>query len=84
MRRRDIHRRLVRLERDESVLDGNLVAGRDEYFDDLDVREVAEVRDLEFDSLGHYGIACNSLSTSPSASPRYVVKRTAIAPSMTR
>ena len=32
----------------------------------------------------HYGIARNSASTSPRALPKYVVKRTAYAPSMTR
>ena len=84
MRRRHIHRCLVRLQRDEAVFHGNLVTGSHEHLDDLDIGEIAEVRHLESDSLRHYGIACNKRSTSASASPRNVVKRTAIAPSMTR
>ena len=55
-------------------LDGGAGGGGDAVeaarVDLVDGGEVAEIRDLQFDSLGHYGIACNKLSTSPSASPR--------------
>src|SRR5947208_811901 len=43
-RRRDFHRRLVRLERDQRLLLGDRVARLDEHFDDLDFLEVADVR----------------------------------------
>ena len=80
--RRNVHRRLVGLERNQRVLDRDHIAGRRQDLDNLDVLEVAKIRNRQLG--GHQGIACSSLSTSASFSPRNVVKRTAWAPSMTR
>jgi hypothetical protein len=54
-RRRDVHRRLVRLERDERVLLGDGVAGRDEDLDDRYVGEVADVGDAHLERVSHGG-----------------------------
>ena len=53
MGRRHVHGRLVRLQRDEAVLDLDTVAGRDEDLDDLDVGKITEVRNLQLDLVGH-------------------------------
>ena len=42
-RRRNVHRGLVGLERDEALLRGDAVAGLDEHLDDLDVRKVTKI-----------------------------------------
>src|SRR5437588_315042 len=47
--RGDVHRRLVGLERDQRVLRLHRVAGFDEDLDDRDVREIADVRDLDLE-----------------------------------
>ncbi len=52
-RRRDVHRRLVGLERDERVLLGHRVAGAHHDLDDRDVGEVADVRDLDLERISH-------------------------------
>ena len=50
-RGRDVHRRLVGLERDERVLERDLVAWRDMDLDHRDVREVPDVRDPDLGAL---------------------------------
>ena len=59
MRRRDVHRRLLGLERDEPLLRLDRIAFGDEHLDDFDVREVAEIghRDDLFGIAGIAGIA---------------------------
>jgi len=52
-RRRDVHRRLVGLERDERVLLGHRVAGAHHHLDDGDVGEVADVGDLDLERISH-------------------------------
>src|SRR6185436_17999957 len=75
--RRHLHRRLVGLQNDERVLDGDLVAGRDKNFDDGYGVEVADVRDLDF----HHK---RTLRRSDSWLTRCATKRAASAPSITR
>ena len=82
LRRRHVHRRLVRLERDERILGRDLVAGLHVHLDDVDGGEVPELGDPHFD-LTH-GIASTSCPGLARISPSRVVKRTAFAPSMTR
>ena len=50
--RRNLHRRLVRFDRDQRLLELDRVAGLDQQLDDRDVLEVADVRDLDFDRPG--------------------------------
>ena len=44
MRRRDIHRRLVRFQGQNRILDRNGIALGDENLDDFDMVEIADVR----------------------------------------
>jgi hypothetical protein len=46
-RRRDLHRRLVALDRDQALLRLDRVARLDQHLDDGDLGEVADVRDLD-------------------------------------
>jgi hypothetical protein len=46
---RDVHRRLIRLERDERVLRFHRIAGLHEDLDDRDVGEIADIGNLDFD-----------------------------------
>jgi hypothetical protein len=48
-RRRHVHRRLVRLERNQRILDLDCVARFDQDLDHRHVGEVADVRNLDFD-----------------------------------
>ena len=82
--RRHVHRRLVRLDRDQRVFDGNAVSGCYQHLDDFDVLELAQVGNEQLYGIGHYGIAFSRDPTSASVLPRNVVKRTAWAPSITR
>ena len=50
-RRRHIHGRLVRFERDDRIVDGNARAGLDVHLDHRDAPEVADVGQSEFDEL---------------------------------
>ncbi len=52
--RRDFHRRLVRLERDERALLLDAIAGLDEDLDDVDGVEVADVGNLHLDGRAHW------------------------------
>ncbi len=52
-RGRHVHRRLLGFERDQRSLDVDRVARLNEHVDDLDVLEVAEIRDPYFDQLCH-------------------------------
>ena len=74
-----LHRRLVRLQRDQRVVDGNGIAGRDVDLDHRYVGEVADVRNL--DLLGGHS---SSLRSSSSRWHRCRVNRAASAPSITR
>ena len=47
-RRRDLHRRLVRLDRDQALLLRHVVPGLDQDLDDFDVLEIADIRNLQF------------------------------------
>ena len=49
MRRGDLHRRLVALDRDQALLGGDAVAGLDQHLDDRDLVEVADVGDDDLD-----------------------------------
>ncbi len=48
-RRRHLHRRLVRFERDEALILGHRVARFHEHFDDGDLLVIADVGDFDFD-----------------------------------
>ncbi len=63
-RRRDLHRRLVALDRDQRLIGRDDVARLDQHLDDLDVLEVADVRNLELD---HRGLtaACDACRRAP-------------------
>src|SRR5438876_529312 len=61
-RRRYLHRRLVRLQRDQRLLLGNGVARLDEYLDDLDFLEVADVRN---DHLTHTVVGSGLSASMP-------------------
>ena len=52
-RGRHVHRGLVGFERNEACFPGHAVAGRDQHFDDLDVRKIPEIGHDDFDGLGH-------------------------------
>ena len=67
-RRRHVHRRLVRLERDERVLRLHGVARLDHDLDDRHVLEVADVRNFDFDHAHDL----------PIASPRLVAGETCV------
>ena len=64
MRRRNLHRRLVALDRDQALLDGDGVAGLDEDLDDRDIAEVADVGNPNVDSHGR------PLTAAPAGSRR--------------
>jgi len=51
--RRHVHRRLVRLERDQRILGRDRIAGLHQNFDDRHVLEIADVGDFDFDDLAH-------------------------------
>ena len=78
---RHVHRGLVGLERDQRRLQLDHVAGLHQHVDHGHVREVADVR---HDEVHAHGTASISARGSASACARKVVKRAAIAPSMTR
>ena len=75
--RRNVHRRLVRFERDDRLLLLDPVARLDEHRDDRDVLEITDVGNADFH---HRSI----LRASPSSPARKVLKRAAPAPSTTR
>jgi hypothetical protein len=52
MRGRDLHRRLVAFDGDQRLLRLHGVARLDQHFDDRDVLEIADVRNLDVDE-GH-------------------------------
>src|SRR5439155_847627 len=60
--RRYLHRRLVRLQGDQRLLLGNGVARLDEYLDDLDFLEVADVRN---DHLTHTVVGSGLSASMP-------------------
>jgi hypothetical protein len=72
-----IHRGLVRFQRDDGVFDFQGIAGCCQHLDHLDLFEVPEVRDSQFDTGAHQGMACSNASTSDKAWLRKVVNRTA-------
>ena len=78
--RRDVHRRLVGLERDQRVLGLDLVAGRDVDLDHRHVGEIPDVGDADFGDLGHSSARRRSESTPA----RCTTNRAAAAPSITR
>ena len=61
MGRRHLHGRLVALERDQSGVDIDVLARRDEHLDDIDGIEVADVRYDDADRIGH----CASVRARP-------------------
>ena len=63
VRRRHVHRRLVGLERDQPVFARDTITRADKHFDDLDVREIAQVRYDNIDAV------CHSSLPPPTASP---------------
>jgi hypothetical protein len=79
LRRGNVHRRLVRLQRDQRILGRHLVARRDVHLDDRHIGEVADVGDADLDR--HYR---SPLRMSDSTPARCVAKRAASAPSITR
>ena len=62
-----VHRRLVRLERDERILGGDGVARFHEDLDDRDVLEVSDVRDLDLDRAHTTPTLAASLKNSAAA-----------------
>ena len=53
LRRGNVYRGLVGLERDQTVFAGDAVTGANQHFDDLDVLEVAEIRDDDVHTVRH-------------------------------
>ena len=64
-RRRYLHRRLVRLERDQRLLLRHRVARLHQHLDHLDVLEVADVRDFDFRHGGHLRAGSGGCPTAP-------------------
>ena len=53
-RRRHVHRRLVRLQRDQRILGLDRIAALDQHLDDRHVGEIADVRNLDLDRTHRY------------------------------
>ena len=51
--RRNLHRRLVRFERDQRLLLVDRIAGLDQHLDHLDILEVPDVGNLYLDGASH-------------------------------
>ena len=75
--RRNVHRRLVRLERDDGLFLLDPVAGLHQHGDDRHVLEIADVGNADFHQ-------SSILRASPSSPARTVLNRAAPAPSTTR
>jgi hypothetical protein len=80
VRARDLHGRLVALQRDQRLLRFHAVADGDEDLDHVDVLEVADVGHPDVEEPAH----SSRFRMSDSTCFRRVVKRTASAPSITR
>ncbi len=70
LRCRHVHRRLVRLQCDETVFTRNAVAGADEDLDDLDVAEIAQVRYDDIDTVRHRSLPPPTASPDPACPDR--------------
>src|SRR4029077_20235645 len=69
-RRRDLHRGLVRFDRDQRLLRRDTVAGLDQHFDDLDVFEIADVGNLDLDHVAHGLLSGRYRPSPPTPLPR--------------
>src|SRR3546814_4371871 len=82
-RRRNLHRRLVRLHRDQALLGLDRISFRHQHLDDFHFLEVAYVRNLDFHEFAHKAPGYSAMRRkSASRWPRYALKRAAAAPPM--